>query len=130
MFPVSVADAGLASIEVAVAELLNVPGVADTFTLTVIEGRVVPGVRVDALRVHETACPLIEQVQPVPVARVGVSEEGKVSVTVTAFCSFTVLEAETPAVRVTDEALLAASVPEPLSAFVRERIGAACSVDA
>jgi hypothetical protein len=130
MFPLSVEDAGLASTDVAVAELLNEPGVADTFTPIVIGGNVAPGIRVDAVRVHDTADPLIKQVQPVPVAAVGVSEAGKVSVTVTASDSFTVLVADTPAVRVTDEALPAASVPDPLSVFVSERIGDAARVDA
>jgi hypothetical protein len=130
MFPLSVEDAGIASIDVAVAKLLNEPIVADTFTLIVIGGNVAPRVRVDAVRVHDTADPLIEQVQPLPVARVGVSEAGKVSVTVTAESSFNVLVADTPAVRVTDEALPAASVPDPLSVFVSERIGDTTRADA
>ena len=130
MFPLSVEDAGLASIDVAVAELLNEPGVADTFTLIVIGGSVAPAVRVDAVRVHDTADPLVKQAQPVPLAAVGVSEAGKVSVTVTASDSFTVLVVDTPAVRVTDEALPAASVPDPLSVLVSERIGDAARVDA
>ena len=126
MFPESVAEAGAPSVELTVAVLANGPGVAEAVTSMVIAAKDAPGATLPAGSVQDTFWPATAQVQPVPDAEVGVSPVGNVSVTVTVSVSFTVLEAETPGVRVTESLEFVNRTPLPLSVLVSDRTGPTC----
>jgi hypothetical protein len=83
MVPLSTAVAGAASVELTLAVLENDP-VAFGVTDTEMAGKVAPAA-IGTVPVYEqdTNCPVTVQVQLVPEAAVGVSFEGKVSLTTT-----------------------------------------------
>jgi hypothetical protein len=128
--PLSVAVAGAASLDVAVAVSLKAPGVEEVVSVTEIGGSAVPAVSaVPVVYVHEMLGLVTVQVYPVPEAAVGTSDAGKVSVTTTFCDSLAALALSIEGVRVTVDVEPAVSTPLPLSVLVRSRDGDAEMLD-